>query len=732
MPGVVEESNADPLSEKPQPWLCGDPYKYPLPEEKGSPWEALLAPLLEQDRAQCDGWNDEVQNLLIFAGLFSAVLTAFVIESYKNLQPDPNDRIIDLLSQISAGVQGHSDNITLARASASDSFSPAPSSVRINAFWFTSLVLSLTTVLIGIVCLQWIREHKKYPARMAPRDKFAILYMRTEALQQWYVPEIFAALPILLQFALLLFFAGLIDFTLPFGIKIFIPVIIAAAVPVVFLFITTVLPSLQAFTFLNPLSRGLKKVPAQCPYKSPQCQILRRFMTLSKGVFNCYASISSFLHALLTGFDVGRGARQSQEDGYIVEGVVDDIRSQISDIWSCRTWENYDSLWMALRDGCAKAIFNRSRKIESNMLYHSFKTGPIYDATMGLHWVPIQNYDGQYPLSYTLYHCVADLSDAIVGPQSTLLELGANLAFRARYNLYFQNLLFEDLDLTDPCRTLTSRVDTRISGPAIPTMMHEENCLIFLAESRTPTSLIGKHLAELHIRLGHSSLSQAPVSACPDTFIPGSQSLLYADYVLSTIYAWPKDCLDDDISAQADLALHLFFRVLASPEVDEAVLLQSFHSKAQAKDFMRAAVARQPREKIKALLDYISSVLLTWATDTPGKRADLFFYCAALYAHSTITQPAIRLLDDDREISTVYSFLPILNTYLQHRGTLEAVTDFGVPADTSHEWWDVLLRGETVRSWNLDPNEYKRFMSRTSFIETLDLLRPIRQPASPV
>lgn len=51
-------------------WRCGHPqnseHKYPIPEPTGDPWENLLTPLLQKDKAQCDAWKDEVQNLLIF------------------------------------------------------------------------------------------------------------------------------------------------------------------------------------------------------------------------------------------------------------------------------------------------------------------------------------------------------------------------------------------------------------------------------------------------------------------------------------------------------------------------------------------------------------------------------------------------------------------------------------------------------------------------------------------
>ncbi|KAF8899338.1 hypothetical protein BD779DRAFT_1431892, partial [Infundibulicybe gibba] len=41
------------------------------------------------DKEFCGGWNSEIDSLLTFAGLFSAVVTAFTVESYKLLQPIP-------------------------------------------------------------------------------------------------------------------------------------------------------------------------------------------------------------------------------------------------------------------------------------------------------------------------------------------------------------------------------------------------------------------------------------------------------------------------------------------------------------------------------------------------------------------------------------------------------------------------------------------------------------------
>ncbi|KDR68545.1 hypothetical protein GALMADRAFT_24146, partial [Galerina marginata CBS 339.88] len=158
-----------------------------------------LEPLLKKDKMQCDAWKEEVQNLLIFAGLFSAVVTAFIIESYKMLQRDPNDAIISLLSVIANRLDNTTATIPtpilLSSIGSGSSFSPTTSSIRINNFWFISLVLSLATVLVGIISLQWIREHQNYP-NLPPRECFALFNMRADGLKRWHVPKIFTALPL--------------------------------------------------------------------------------------------------------------------------------------------------------------------------------------------------------------------------------------------------------------------------------------------------------------------------------------------------------------------------------------------------------------------------------------------------------------------------------------------------------------------------------------------------------
>ena len=219
--------------------------------------------------------NDESRK----AGLFSAVVTSFVVDSSKDLQLDPNTILLShIASLIGNTTDGTVTNIPQIR------LSPSPSSYRINAVWFASLVLSLTTVLVGIVSLQWIREHQRYSG-LSPQEKFSIFCMRKEALEAWYVPQIFAGLPLLLQGALALYLAGLVDHLLGFGHGVAIPGIIFIAMSLLFLIATTALPTLQGLVVLPTYLEITHNLSSPCPYKSPQSQTFRRLATVFQSGF---------------------------------------------------------------------------------------------------------------------------------------------------------------------------------------------------------------------------------------------------------------------------------------------------------------------------------------------------------------------------------------------------------------------------------------------------------------
>ncbi|KAF8870040.1 hypothetical protein BD779DRAFT_1422668, partial [Infundibulicybe gibba] len=149
----------------------------------------------------------EIDSLLTFAGLFPAVVTAFAAESYKLLQPNPQDITSRILLNVSAQLAGR--NTTKLPSG----FTPSLSSLRINVLWFLSLTFSLTVGLVGIMCKQWLRHYQQDISK-PPKEALALRQFRYDSFLRCGVMVVFGVFFILLGLGLILFLAGLIEFLL--------------------------------------------------------------------------------------------------------------------------------------------------------------------------------------------------------------------------------------------------------------------------------------------------------------------------------------------------------------------------------------------------------------------------------------------------------------------------------------------------------------------------------------
>ncbi|THG99333.1 hypothetical protein EW026_g2980 [Hermanssonia centrifuga] len=195
-----------------------------IPKENTAPiqhtgWASLAKTIRELDEAKMKDCKDDIDTLLIFAGLFSTVMTAFLVESYRNLLIDNNDTMVDLLQQISAQTRGYAtstgfinatDTVTISDPTLP--FEPSRDAIRVNVLWFASLIFSLSAASFGMLVKQWLREYMAGDYT-SPRVRIRIRQYRHPSLARWKVFEIAAILPLMLQLALGLFFAGLCVFT---------------------------------------------------------------------------------------------------------------------------------------------------------------------------------------------------------------------------------------------------------------------------------------------------------------------------------------------------------------------------------------------------------------------------------------------------------------------------------------------------------------------------------------
>ena len=158
--------------------------------------------------------------------------------------------------QISAQLASLSITSSLINSTA-PSFSLAPFSaprpfVRINTLWSCSLTISLITASIGILVKQWFHEFMAQDTQN-PQHRIRIRFFRSEGLDRWQVFQIAAALPLLLQVALLLFFIGLSEYLRELN-----PIVGWATTGTILAWLT-----IFVFTTLAPV------LSSQCPYRTP-------------------------------------------------------------------------------------------------------------------------------------------------------------------------------------------------------------------------------------------------------------------------------------------------------------------------------------------------------------------------------------------------------------------------------------------------------------------------------
>ncbi|KIP04511.1 hypothetical protein PHLGIDRAFT_109427 [Phlebiopsis gigantea 11061_1 CR5-6] len=226
------------------------------PKTTSDAWSKCNRVLKDHDAPMVAGWKEDIDTLLVFAGLFSAVLTAFIVESYTFLQPDPEGTSTNILREILVELRNTSSPQAAASVRSQFPFiTPVTPSfaIRVNTMWFCSLVFSLSAASVGILVKQWLRDYSSR-AGTSSREGARIRQFRHNGLVKWHVPEIIAALPLLLQWALGLFFIGLID--LLWSLNFIVAGIVTgfACTSLAFLAVTTILPTLWA----------------DCPHRSPQ------------------------------------------------------------------------------------------------------------------------------------------------------------------------------------------------------------------------------------------------------------------------------------------------------------------------------------------------------------------------------------------------------------------------------------------------------------------------------
>ncbi|KAF9060626.1 ankyrin repeat-containing domain protein [Rhodocollybia butyracea] len=171
--------------------------------ENARVWKVYLDEAEQQDDEMLKGFTDTITSLLVFAALFSAVVTAFpdyseisaalLMEQVQLLRAAGNTTAIQNIPALSRGTNS-------TRSTATD--------IWVNGLFLASLSLSLATALLSVLVQQWLQAYTSLPTGNA-QERALIRQFRFTGFKKWKVPEIIGTLPLILHASLALFFVGL-------------------------------------------------------------------------------------------------------------------------------------------------------------------------------------------------------------------------------------------------------------------------------------------------------------------------------------------------------------------------------------------------------------------------------------------------------------------------------------------------------------------------------------------
>lgn len=253
-------------------------------DKEYSGWDVYNNEAKKVDMELVKDWTSSLNFLLVFvscilfitvasltllqAAIFAAVLTAFIIESKKLLEQDSTSVMAEVMIFYTNNVANgtHTPYIPV-------DFQPKVTDVIVNCLFYASLSASLVAALASVVSLQWVADYDAAITRggSSPEDRAKRRQFRYAGVISWKMNEVIAALPLLLYFSVILFFAGLILWM--WTVNYIVGTVIATGAGVAVLFYATSTLVAVAFVsapFRTPLSRwiySLSRLPFSFIYR---------------------------------------------------------------------------------------------------------------------------------------------------------------------------------------------------------------------------------------------------------------------------------------------------------------------------------------------------------------------------------------------------------------------------------------------------------------------------------
>ncbi|KAF8054333.1 hypothetical protein FPV67DRAFT_1460914 [Lyophyllum atratum] len=190
----------------------------------------------ENIQPMVDRWRGTLDTLLVFVALFSAIVTAFFIQSLTGLSENTGKRTNELLANLTdIIIMLRGADATVLDFTPAIPFKPQSSDVRLNFYWSVSLILSVSIASLTMTIRGYVARITRSRYTNA-RKKLVDFHLRWEPTKNLLVPAV-EVLPQLLIAPIMLFVVGLLDtllsLSLPISIQV-LPILAAGIISCVF------------------------------------------------------------------------------------------------------------------------------------------------------------------------------------------------------------------------------------------------------------------------------------------------------------------------------------------------------------------------------------------------------------------------------------------------------------------------------------------------------------------
>ncbi|KAG9041638.1 hypothetical protein FS837_011944 [Tulasnella sp. UAMH 9824] len=163
----------------------------------------------EIDDDMVAGLKEQLDGLLIFAGLFAGVNSAFLALTLPLMSPDPTDDTNAILRDNNAILLnimlGRNDSLPTTKGLPSETFSPSGKILTVNLLFSVSLTFALVSSFLAVLGRQWLVYYRKRTGGGPERQRWEQL-KRFLGAERWRLEGVLDdVLPSLLQIGLIIF-----------------------------------------------------------------------------------------------------------------------------------------------------------------------------------------------------------------------------------------------------------------------------------------------------------------------------------------------------------------------------------------------------------------------------------------------------------------------------------------------------------------------------------------------